>query len=260
MFQHATRGTLTRNVSARPPSAYVSIDDRGPIRSSAHLAYAALKRDIVTGRARPGTALHESELAAALAVSKTPIREALGRLVREGYVDVRPRKGYRVTGLTLADVTELFTIREMLEPAAAASSARHAPPDQLQRLRDLATVSYDIEDDDAFERAVAADRRFHLALADASGNGRLAAAMRSLLEAFERLYFMGPRLRRAAAEEAKDHPALVDVLRQGDAETARAVAVLHTRSDRRRVMAALLDAGLEPQPVRSASDAWDPSR
>jgi DNA-binding GntR family transcriptional regulator len=247
-------------VSAKSPFASASTDDHGAIHSSAHVAYAALKRDIVTGRARPGAALHEGELAAALAVSKTPIREALGRLVREGYVDVRPRKGYRVTDLTLADVAELFAIREMLEPAAVASAARHASPGQVERLWDLAPVSYDTEDDDAFERSVAADRRFHLALADASGNGRLAVALRSLLEAFERLYFMGPRLRQAAAEETVGHQALVDVLRDGDAEAARAVADLHARLDRERVMTALLAAGLEPPVARSARDASDTSR
>jgi DNA-binding GntR family transcriptional regulator len=257
MLRHATRGTLTGNVSARPTFANASTYEHGPIRSSAHVAYDALKRDILTGRARPGAALHEGELAAALAVSKTPVREALGRLVREGYVDVRPRKGYRVTDLTLADVAELFAIRGMLEPAAAASAARHASPGQVEQLQDLAPVAYDIEDDDAFERSVAADRRFHLALADASGNGRLAVAMRSLLEAFERLYFMGPRLRRAAAAEATDHQALVEVLRQGDAEAARAVADLNARSDHGRVMTALLAAGLEPPAARSARDASD---
>lgn len=228
------------------------------VPSSAAVAYARLKRDVVTGQLPPGSALHEGDLAIALAVSKTPIREALGRLVRDGYVEVRPRKGYRVTDVTLADITELFAIRVMLEPAAVGAAAERASPAQLQQLQDQARQSFDVEDDAAFERSVAADRRFHLLIADASGNGRLVEATRSLMEELERIYFLGMRLRRAAAEETMDHQVLVDAMRLGDPSAARLVAEGRAQAGRVHMMAALLGEGLEQRAATPSGPELDP--
>ena len=107
-------------------------------QSATGRVYAALKREILTCEIAPGTSLFEGQLAERLQVSKTPIRDALGMLVHEGFVQVQPRQGYRVSDITLGDVQEVFQMRMLLEPAAAELAAERANADQLKRLQELA--------------------------------------------------------------------------------------------------------------------------
>jgi DNA-binding GntR family transcriptional regulator len=209
--------------------------------------------------------VHEGQLADSMGVSKTPIREALGQLVQEGYVEVRPRQGYRVTDVTLADIHEVFAIRRMLEPAAAELAAEHATAEQLQELQELAQTRYIVGDSDTYEAFIAEDRTFHVRVAEASGNGRLAAALRGLLEETQRLFFLGLDLRDTADEQVREREALVEALLRGNHHVARDVAERQVESSRKRVMQALLGS-VRPavtratQPARDASDpvASDP--
>ena len=105
--------------------------------SAAARVYRILKERILMCDYPPGSSLNEGRLAEQLEVSKTPIREALAMLVHEGFVEVLPRQGYRVTDLTIADVQEIFNLRLLLEPAAAGMAAEHATAEQLQALRAL---------------------------------------------------------------------------------------------------------------------------
>ena len=202
--------------------------------------------------------MHEGQLADSMGVSKTPIREALGQLVQEGYVEVRPRQGYRVTDVTLADIHEVFAIRRMLEPAAAELAAEHATAEQLNELQELAQTRYIVGDSDTYERFIAEDRTFHVRVAEASGNGRLAAALRGLLEETQRLFFLGLDLRDTADEQVREREALVEALLRGNHHVARDVALRQVESSRKRVMQALLGS-VRPAVTRATQPARDGS-
>ena len=171
--------------------------DRDP---ASQRAYRVLKEQILRCELAPGSGLNEGRLAETLQVSKTPIREALAILAHEGFVDVLPRQGYRVREIALADVQEIFSMLLLLEPAAASAAAEHATPEQLRILRDLATEPPGHDHDD-FVGFVTRNREFHVALAEASGNARLAATLHHTLEELQRLYLSG--LDRKAA--VQDH-------------------------------------------------------
>lgn len=202
--------------------------------------------------------MHEGQLADSMGVSKTPIREALGQLVQEGYVEVRSRQGYRVTDVTLADIHEVFAIRRMLEPAAAELAAEHATAEQLQELQELAQTRYVVGDSDTYERFIAEDRTFHVRVAEASGNGRLAAALRGLLEETQRLFFLGLDLRDTADEQVREREALIEALLRGNHHVARDVAERQVESSRKRVMQALLGS-VRPAVTRTTQPAQDAS-
>ncbi len=98
-----------------------------------------LKKTILEGRYQPGARLNEAELAASMGVSRSPIREAIQRLAKEGLVKIVPRKGAFVADLTSKEVEELYELREALEIKAAELAAQRisdAEVDQISRLLD----------------------------------------------------------------------------------------------------------------------------
>lgn len=98
-----------------------------------------LKENILEGKYQPGARLNEAELATSMGVSRSPIREAIQRLAKEGLVKIVPRKGAFVADLTFKEVEELFELREALEVKAAELAAQRisdAEIDQISRLLD----------------------------------------------------------------------------------------------------------------------------
>ena len=80
------------------------------------LAYNKIRQKIVTCEYAPGTFLNEEILTEALGLSRTPIRDALGRLEQEGLIEIRPKRGIIVKSLTVSDINMIFEVRNMYEP------------------------------------------------------------------------------------------------------------------------------------------------
>jgi DNA-binding GntR family transcriptional regulator len=209
-------------------------------RSLARRAYEALKQDILTCELRPGAQIFEGELAQRYGTSKTPVREALNLLGQEGLVEVLPRRGYLVAPVTLRDVQEVFQLRLLLETAAAELAAEHISEDSLRKLRALVAVRYTYRDRASYSRFLRANRAFHVAVAEASGNQRLALFVGKLLADMERILHLGLDLRDSADEMAAEHGELVDALLRGDAALARRVVTEQLQSSRKRVLEALV--------------------
>lgn len=210
--------------------------------SASRQVYDQLKRDIITCHIAPGQALFEGQLAERMGTSKTPVREALGMLVQEGFVEVQSRQGYRVTDITLADVQEVFFIRLLVEPAAAELAAERATAEQLRELQELSQKTYIFGDPETYERFIAENRAFHVKLAEASGNRRLAATLRKLLEEMQRLFYLGLDLRDSAEEQVVEHRELLEALLKGNHHVAHEIAKRQVESSRKRVMEALLNS------------------
>src|SRR5215216_7910700 len=139
--------------------------------------YAALKHDIITCQLRPGQQVVEQQLAERYGASKTPIREALNTLRQEGYVEVVPRRAYVIAPVSVQDVQHIFHVRLLLEPSAAELAAQRVSGEQLAELRRLAQH----RSNQSRSERMAANRTFHLAVAEASGNARLVAFIGRLL-------------------------------------------------------------------------------
>jgi len=226
--------------------------------TAAFKAYQSIKSDILSCLLPPGAPIFEGEIAERLEMSKTPVREALGMLVHERFVDVRPRQGYRVTDVTLADVQEVFQLRLLLEPAAAELAAERAKPEHLQILRASVEDADGIAAEDLVKRA----GTFHSTIADASGNRRLSISLRHLFDEMHRLRFIG-----LSADTAKvdvsvpiEHRELLDALLKGNHHLAREIAQRHVESDRMRMFESILGSlgtagkGLASDQVRLRHD------
>lgn len=204
-------------------------------RSVGARVYHELKRDIISCVLRPGQEVFEGQLAERYGASKTPVREALNTLRQEGYVQVVARRGYVIAPVSIQDVQHIFHVRLLLEPSAAELAAQRVTGQQLAELRRLAQPH-----GSARSNGHVANRSFHLAVAEASGNPRLVAFIGKLLEEVERLYHLGLDFAPAQDDQANYHRALVDALMQGDHHVARDIMSEAVQTSRRRVMEALI--------------------
>jgi DNA-binding GntR family transcriptional regulator len=213
-------------------------------------AYDAVKRDIVECVLAPGTEVTERELTERYSLSKAPLREALVRLSHEGLLKSIPRTGYLITPITVQDVRDIFELRLLLEPAAARQAAGRVDKELLTQLDALCRAGYtpgNRESETAFLRT---NRQFHLAIAQASGNRRLAGLLGQLLEDMERLFHLGLAVRNRSTEMQHEHQALVEALAHGDADAAERTTREQIEAARHMVMDGILSASwLKDHPV-----------
>lgn len=151
-------------------------------------AYRALEEEIVTLRLAPGSVVSEALLSRRLAVGRTPVREALQRLNREGLVTIMPRRGVVISDIDVASQLRLLDVRRELERLMVKSAARRSDPAQRRQFAALATGMERAarkSDDLAFMRL---DREYNLLLLDASQNEFAASAM-GLLNGLSRRFW-----------------------------------------------------------------------
>jgi DNA-binding GntR family transcriptional regulator len=213
---------------------------RPPTAQEAVLA--EIRRLLVTGELAPGTPVRQEAVADRLAVSRVPVREALKVLEGEGHVVYLPRRGYVVSELSVADLSEVYRLRELLE----AEAIRVAVP----RLDDVtvAAIERAAHDVDAAGRRgdlvamTSCNRDFHFLLFDAAGMPRLSRTLRQLWDAtdvYRGVYFAGTGNRRRVAD---DHATLVAALRARDVRAAVAAQKSHRDASVSAVTEALAGA------------------
>jgi GntR family transcriptional regulator, rspAB operon transcriptional repressor len=201
----------------------------------ASVAYNELRARIIGCEVLPGTPLTEKQVVEQLGIGKTPVREAMRRLVQDGLLRVAPRSGYRVTPITLDDVDEAFEVRSILEVAAAEGAAGRLDASTLGRLETLSRIGYDAGDAESVRDFLRLNREFHHTIALATGNGRLAAMVGALLDESQRCIHLGilthPRSHAAQVE----HTALLDAIRLGDRDAARREVLAQLAASREMV-------------------------
>ena len=203
------------------------------------LAYQRLRDDILSWRIAPGTALNETELAARLGVSRTPLRAALARLALEGLVDTSRGRTGIVPDMSAGSVAELFELREALETQAARLAARRRDPAVFEGLAvdfSLAGETLATSGIEAYYEVVA---RFDGALDAAVSNPAFRTALdgvRTHLVRARRMAADNPaRLLRAADE----HRLICEAIRDGDEGLAASATAVHLRASLTAILATL---------------------
>jgi DNA-binding GntR family transcriptional regulator len=181
--------------------------DRKPLREE---IYARLRDRIIAGAFPPGSRLQDVRVAAELGVSRTPVREALLRLVKEGLVESDPNRGFFVAPLSRAEVLEIYPIIWTLECMALKAS----PPPTLSQIQALKQINADMASVAADPlRRLELDMRWHHALVELSGNQRLMdvlAGLKQLVRRYETVYMQDQSLVR---QSTLDHAAIIEALR-----------------------------------------------
>jgi DNA-binding GntR family transcriptional regulator len=189
--------------------------------------YASIRRAIVASELKQGEMINEGELARRYGVSRTPVREALLLLVGDGLVNCLPRAGYMVTPITIQDVQESFHLREILEVEAARLAATRITPTELDAL-EVRKMGVPPHLNPVY------NREFHLIIARASRNQRLARLVDQLLDEMERILVYDPFI--SGPHDPAEHQNIIDALRAGDSDAAQAAMVAHINAVKSRVM------------------------
>ncbi|HSD44793.1 MAG TPA: GntR family transcriptional regulator [Burkholderiales bacterium] len=211
-----------------------------PRGSLVDAAYEALRRRILDNVYPPGYQALEQALATELGISRTPVREALIRLQKEGLVDVIPRHGMRVLSVSPTDMKEIYEILSALESMAAELLAMRKPSDA--ELAPLESASRDMaralraDDLDAWAEA---DERFHRQLIELAGNRLLAQSVLNFWDRAHRVRRLTLRLRPKPVNSTKEHMALVERIRAGDPDGAHEVNRAHRERASRELLAIL---------------------
>lgn len=210
--------------------------------SLAEQAYQGLLTAISDGRLKPGQAIRETALAEELGISRTPIREALQRLARDGLVRLDARNGARVGELSLQEIRELYDLRELLEGSVARFAALNAR--ELERQRLEAILAREAERLDNPVALAALNKQFHRTLCEAASNRYLTSAVAAFSTT---LLLLGPTTLAAshrAGESHDEHRLVVDAIAAGDADRAEHIMRAHIRRAREIRLSMVLEAGL----------------
>ncbi len=199
--------------------------------------YTSIRESILSGEFLPGIELREQYLAERFRVSRSPVRDSLLRLEQENLVTVLPRRGYLVNPISIADVDNMFALRLLIEPACAAAAAHRD---------DTAARGLDRFRDYAGDRRIQADfcdhnLEFHRAVADLSGNSRLARVAHDLAEQFDRLVRISIDRHRTIDTRmlTEEHVGIIDAIQAHDAGAAARLSTSHAIGGRARMIGLL---------------------
>jgi DNA-binding GntR family transcriptional regulator len=218
-------------VSARPAKSLklAALQDSGLPLSEA--VFRALREAIREGILRPGDRLREVEVAQQLGVSRTPVREAFGRLVARRLIESSGGQGLTVRRLDLAEIRELYSMREILEGAAAALAAQHASKTEIDVLLDL-EGAFESKRSDAKQLA-ASNKLLHETIFRAARNRYLDLALQDIQDGIALLGRTTFSLEGRPKTAGTEHRDIITAIANHDAEEAERAARAHIRASLR---------------------------
>lgn len=199
-------------------------------------AYKELKRVILEHQISLGGKLNEGEFAAALGISKTPVREAVNRLEKEGLVEILPQRGAFVVQFSEKDIFELFLIRENLEGLAARLAAERINEENLVKLESYIQGFKEPFAEKEIQRYAKEDFKFHQNIVMLSDSQRLIKLISTLYDHIRMFRLTTIGLSDRMKVSLEEHHLIVEALRVRDAEGSDQRVRQHIRHVREGVM------------------------
>ena len=216
-------------------------------------AYDHLRNKLVSGDFSPGSRIRYGQIGKELGISATPVREAIGQLANEGFVELVPQLGAVVRRVGVDELTEIYEMREALESYAAATAAERITAKSLQELSDQLDLMVALSDKvqasktrvpskrvvQQFEKA---DLVFHMLIIEATGNQLMVRTVgnKQLLTgifSMERHAYDASVL----SETCNDHSKILKALKSGSVEISREAMASHIRNGLNRSLAQALE-------------------
>lgn len=198
-------------------------------------AYDEIKHRIITCQLRPGEVLSEAIISEAVGIGRTPVHQALDRLITDGLIEVMPRKGVMVRPLSLDEVLNIIEVRLINEPYCARLAAEHASLQHIKSLEDnlkrfeIAVKRREIEG------LMQLDRDFHNVVSRASQNVVLSEMLRNLHDRSLRFWFVSLRAPDHHARVLEQHAEIAAAIGRRDADMAEAAMRTHIEAFRTNV-------------------------
>lgn len=200
------------------------IQNHRPLRE---IVYEELKMQILTGKIVPGTRLMEVELAADMGVSRTPIREAIRKLEKEGLVTIEPRRGAYASQISVKDMVDILEVRQDMEGLAAYFASSRMTEEQMADLKRTSDSYNRAVAEGDMDSMIAYDTRFHRIIVESCNNNILVHMIEQLQELVLRFRYIYYDDFRRAENMPEEHRKILEAIRDGRAEDARAAADIH---------------------------------
>ncbi|MDR1651276.1 MAG: GntR family transcriptional regulator [Synergistaceae bacterium] len=201
--------------------------------------YEWIKSGVFSGALAGGEPLSESMLAQETGISRTPIREALRVLARDGFVTLVPGKGAFVAEITLESIREIYEVRRLLEPYAARTAVMRILDDYLDRAaskwREIKSMINERRPVEWGEIADL-DREFHLMITTNAANRRIRDILIPYAAQVERFQLMSAKALSDVGETARQHLQLIDCIRRRDGDELAGLMLEHIVSSEENVM------------------------
>ena len=191
-----------------------------PDRSLTDQAYVALEEMICTLRLEPGEVLSEGALSKTLGIGRTPVREALQRLAREGLVTVLPRRGVLVSEFNVGKQLRMLEVRRELERLMVRSAASRATTEERARFAAIARAIYESADAGDDIRFMRLDREFNVLVSQANRNEFASEAISLMAGLSRRFWFMHHRQDGDLSLIARLHADIANAIAAGDEASA----------------------------------------
>ena len=209
--------------------------DHGVHRQLKDAVYLQLRDDIISGALPTGSVLREAELVTRFGVSKTPLRDALVRLQRDGFVDIPPYRSAVVVGYSQTDLREIYELRELLEGACAQQAALHIDGDALAQLAHIVAASAACVTGGATvpgreEELAGLIQHFDLALYAQSRNSRIDEMVGNIRGHVQRIGRLTTAIPGRLAKSVAEHQAIYEAITQRDGAGAEALMRRHILS------------------------------
>lgn len=203
------------------------------------LTYDAIRAAIVGRKLPAGSKLSVPELASRLRVSRTPVKEALTRLEREGLVTTVPNRGSFVSFLSADDVREVYQLREMLEGLVCRLAAEKVQAGHVRALRRLLRTQEQALRSANIDRIIQVDLEFHRYLRELAGNRRLKALLQNLQDQIRIVFATSITIPGRRQKAVAEHLKILAAIERRDPEAAERAAREHIAEVRAAVLAEL---------------------
>ena len=197
----------------------------------------AIRSDIKAGRVAPGQRLIESEIRVALGASRPSIRDAMGRLEAEGFVEIEHQKGARVRRLTSSDTEHIYQIREALEGVAARLAAENIGKHNYRKRLQSLEREFEKNDDGLPSTYHRYNEQFHHLIVEMSENQRLIRMVQQLHHSAFLTLIQVVSSREAEAQAREEHKPIVTAILEGDGPAAERAMRAHIRRTGRVLVA-----------------------
>lgn len=200
------------------------------------LVYNKLKESILTGKLKPGEKLVESTISKEMSISKTPIREALRELAKEGLIIHHTRRGISVIDFTEKDIDEIISLRAEIEAFGIRLALPKIKEKERERINKLISNIRRYDEENKLHKLVEADIQLHAYLMDLSGHSRLIYTWKMLSSQISVLLHMIDYHKIAPVYSSKSHRKLIDSLFSGDVSSAETAIRNHIIESGKNIM------------------------
>mgnify|MGYP002639660094 CR=1 FL=1 len=195
-------------------------------------AYTEIRRRILNGELSADAPLSEYQLADELELSRTPVREAVKRLEREGLVQSIPNRGTFVAELSARDISEIYQVREQLEGFAARIAAETMSDEGIKKLEEEISILVTLASEGKLIEVVDSDIRLHKQILAATQNSRLIELLGMLDDQMHRVRALFPQSSQWLETTLAEHADIVKAIKAHDGQAAEKAMKTHLRSAR----------------------------